>query len=684
MFPFSKIPGRTWLLPVLLCGLFLIGVPAVRAGTAPVDPVNDPAIWSLTDTWSVTLITGLDISPAGRDIAYVVKRPYMDSTTSEFRTAIYYVQDDGSGTKQLTSDAQSCSSPAWSPEGRRLAYLSLESGTPQVWIMNADGSEQYRLTDHGTGVASFSWSPDGKQISYIAPIPLSAEQKRAAEAKEDPIVASDITPGMGLYLVRVVPAGQGFPQARLLTPTDISPQAQDWLPDSSGLIFIHNPSADIKLGVNASISRLDTATGKITPLVPAAKNHSVYGKVLVSPDGRDVAYSTERLFNIMDISIVPVDGGTSRKIITDLDQGAVLLFGITGWSSDGKILYVPEAKGTTVTMNAIPVDGSAPQELFRYGNILPVKENSWRTVFAYTAEDSGIPSEIYITPIAKFEPFQVTRLNEGLPIQKFGKTEVVRWNSTDGKVIEGLLTYPVNYTAGARYALIIEPHGGPSGNFARYFIGGPIWPILPAGTFSSLGYAVLRPNIRGSTGYGVDFAKANLADWGGGDYRDLIAGADYLVAKGVADPNRMGIIGQSYGGYMSAWTVTQTDKFKGAVVIDGITDLVSNVGTNDIPFDEPDNFGGEFWDKWDLYASRSPIRHVENISTPTLVVSGQNDVRVPLGQSQEFYTALWKRGVPSDFVIYPRAGHFPGEPKEVQDLWLREIGWMDSHVRGGS
>jgi dipeptidyl aminopeptidase/acylaminoacyl peptidase len=251
-------------------------------------------------------------------------------------------------------------------------------------------------------------------------------------------------------------------------------------------------------------------------------------------------------------------------------------------------------------------------------------------------------------------------------------------------VIEGLLTYPVNYVNGTSYPLIIEAHGGPSSNFVQTFTGGMGWPIIPAGTFSSLDYAILRPNIRGSTGYGSEFVKANYADWGGGDYRDLMAGADYLIRQGIADPDRIGIIGQSYGGYMTAWSVTQTNRFKGAIVIDGITDLISNVGTNDIPYDEPNNLGGELWQVWDLYENRSPIRHAGNLSTPTLVVTGQDDIRVPAGQAKEFYTALSKQNIPSQLVIYPRAGHFPTEPKAILDLWKREINWMDRYVKRSS
>ncbi|HOI13548.1 MAG TPA: alpha/beta fold hydrolase, partial [Methanoculleus sp.] len=212
-------------------------------------------------------------------------------------------------------------------------------------------------------------------------------------------------------------------------------------------------------------------------------------------------------------------------------------------------------------------------------------------------------------------------------------------------------------------------------------IGGTSWPICPAGTFSSLGYAILQPNIRGSTGYGAEFARANYRDWGGGDYRDVIAGVDHLIAEGVVDPDRLAIIGQSYGGYMTAWTVTQTDRFDAAIVIAGISDLVSVDGTHDIVYDLQDSFGVYYWEDYSLYLSRSPIYHVGNVTTPTLIVHGEHDIRVPVGQAQEFYDALWKRGVPAEMVVYPRAGHFPGEPKQILDLYGREIAWCERYLQ---
>jgi len=675
---------HTLCLVLVVCGLCLFaGIPLAGASTGATvirDPVNDPNLWTLTDAFSVAVVPSLDISPSGREIAYEVKRPVMDATTSDYRSTIYVAWTDGSTeSRQLTKDGISCWNPVWSPEGRRIAYLSTESGISQVWIVNTDGTGAFRLTDHETGVTGFSWAPDGRQISYLAMLPLTDEQKRKVVAKEDYIVIGENLPRTGLYLVSGISDAQNLPTARLLTPSHVSVGRWDWSPDSTWIAFTRAPAAEEKYSFNSSISRLDITTGVMTTLVPEG-NHVSFGTVLISPDGQTVAYSLEKNFNLMDISVVSASGDNILPVIKNLDQGLALTHEITGWSADGKQLYVAGSNRTQVSMNTIPVNGSSQKELFRYGNIGTVRLNGWRNIFAYTAEDTEDPVEVYVTPVNIFEPVQVTRLNSNLPLQKIGKTEVVQWNSTDGMVIEGLLTYPVNYRKGQKYPLIVEAHGGPSASFYQYFTGGTSWPIIPAGTFSSLGYAVLRPNIRGSSGYGADFTRANYADWGGGDYLDMMAGVDYLIAQGIADRDQLGIVGQSYGGYMTTWAVSHTNRFRAAIVIDGVTDLVSIDDTADLPYDNADNLGAEYWDNWNLYTNRSPIRYVKNIVTPTLVVSGQEDVRVPLSQAQELYGALWKRGVPSQFIIYPRAGHFPHEPKQIQDLWLREIGWMNRYM----
>jgi len=246
--------------------------------------------------------------------------------------------------------------------------------------------------------------------------------------------------------------------------------------------------------------------------------------------------------------------------------------------------------------------------------------------------------------------------------------------------MEGTLTRPAGQVPEGGYPLVVEAHGGPSYSFFEYYPGGKSWLISPAGALAYQGFALFRPNIRGSSGYGAEFTYANLADWGGGDFRDIMEGVGVLVDRGIADPKRLAIMGQSYGGYMAAWAVTQTDAFKAGIVVDGITDLTSDAFTTDIPHYMADNLGGFAWEHPGLYGARSPITNVRNVVTPTLLLHGENDPRVPLGQAQEFYAALKILKVPARLVIYPRAGHYPGETAQQLDLWEREIEWLLTYL----
>lgn len=269
--------------------------------------------------------------------------------------------------------------------------------------------------------------------------------------------------------------------------------------------------------------------------------------------------------------------------------------------------------------------------------------------------------------------------NHDFPKLAMGKTEVVKWKSKDGKEIEGLLTYPVNYKVGNKYPLILNIHGGPTGVFVQTFTAaGAIYPIQ---AFAQQGYAVLRPNPRGSSGYGKDFRFANYNDWGFGDFDDDQSGVDKVIEMGVAHPDSLVICGWSYGGYMTSFTVTKTNRFKVASVGAGVTNLMSFNGTADIPSFIPDYFGGEFWDRAEVYTKHSAMFNIKNVKTPSQVIHGERDIRVPPSQGFEFYAAMKRLGVPTEMITYPRTPHGPQEPKFIQDIGERMIAWFNKNLR---
>jgi dipeptidyl aminopeptidase/acylaminoacyl peptidase len=309
-----------------------------------------------------------------------------------------------------------------------------------------------------------------------------------------------------------------------------------------------------------------------------------------------------------------------------------------------------------------------------------VNLNHSRSMIGFSAQRSDRSSEAYASQLGNFSPVQVSRVNSDLPDLPLGRTEVIRWKSVDGLEIEGLLTYPVGYERGKKYPLLLIIHGGPAGVFTQTFIGNRS--PYPIAIFAARGYAVLRPNVRGSSGYGKEFRYANYGDWGGKDYQDLMKGVDQVIQMGVADPERLGVMGWSYGGFMTSWVITQTKRFKAASVGAGVTNLMSFTGTADIPGFIPDYFGAEFWENLEPYRSHSAMFHVKGVSTPTFIQHGERDERVPISQGYELYNALKRQGVTVKMVVYPRTPHGIREPKLLLDAMRRNLEWFDQYVRG--
>ena len=269
--------------------------------------------------------------------------------------------------------------------------------------------------------------------------------------------------------------------------------------------------------------------------------------------------------------------------------------------------------------------------------------------------------------------------NDEIAKMPVGKTDLIKWKSKDGREIEGLLTYPVGYVAGTKVPFILNIHGGPAGVITQNYIGGR--GVYPLATFAARGYAILRANPRGSSGYGTEFRRANFKDWGGMDYQDLMAGVDKVIEMGVADPNRMGVMGWSYGGYMTSWIVTQTKRFKAASAGAPVTNLMSFNGTADIPAFVPDYFGGQAWEIPEVYAKHSAMFNIKGVTTPTLIEQGDADVRVPISQGYEFYQALKLQGVPTRMIVLPRQPHGPTEPKMQIAAMQANLDWFEKYLK---
>jgi dipeptidyl aminopeptidase/acylaminoacyl peptidase len=622
-------------------------------------------------------ITSAVVSPDASCVAYTVSSPLMEGEKSEFLTHIWIAATNGTSNRQFTFGDKSCSNVRFSPDSKYLTFTSSRDGKSQLYLMFINGGEAEKLTCQKNDVGTYAWSPDSKNIAFLMQDTLTAAEELDNKEKRDMKVVGKYK-NSHLYVLSIQKDNEGKYPVKRLTSGEFHVTDINWAPDSRTIAFAYqlNPSADI--WTTSDISSAPVGGGDIKTLV---KNSGADRNPKYSPDGKWLAYVSDggkpSWAGHYDIYLIPADGGPAKKLASTFDQSPQII----DWSADSKSLWIAESYRTNSAIYTLPSDGKPPRMINQdKGVFLNPSFSTTGDLMAYVYMNTETPPEVMIMSLKDKQIKKLSSLNENFAKMPHGKTEIISWKSKDGKyTIDGLITWPVNYQKNRKYPLILNIHGGPAGVFNQSYTGaGNVYPIQ---YFADQGYIVLRPNPRGSGGYGADFRFANKNDWGFGDYDDIMAGVDKLIADNVVHPDSLCVTGWSYGGYMTSMIVTKTDRFKAAMVGAGVTDLFSMTNTSDIPGFLPDYFDGELWDKTDIYLKHSAMSAVKNVKTPTLVIHGTNDLRVPLSQGQEFYGALKRLGVPAEMVIYPRTQHGPEEPKFIQDIGERIIKWFNQYLK---
>ena len=673
--------------PILLtaaaacCILPFAGTRAVAQEAATGDADATPA----DDRWTPALsmryhqVGGLAISRDGSQIAYTVREPLMEGEKSEYLSHIWVASADGSRNVQFTRGEHSAGSPAFSPDGAWLAFATGRSGSSQIWVIAMAGGEARQVTDAKPGVGQFRWSPAGDAFAFVMRDAQTEEEEKAAKEKRDVEMVDRNFKYGHLYTVPFDPVATETTEATRVTEGDFHVTGFDWSPDGSQLVFAHQADPRINTGrLSGDIALAPASGGDVEQLVTGP---GVESSPRWAPDGSLIAYASTgdqpEPVGLSDLYVVNPESGDVRRLPETPNRSVSIL----GWSADSGEVFLNESLGTTRHVIAVPVGGGGIRRITEGAGVVgstALAAGAGR--LAVTWETNDEPREVHVTGLDAFRPTRLSRVTADVPRPPMGRTELLAWEAPDGTPVEGLLTYPVGYEAGSQVPLILNVHGGPAGVFAQSFTGNPS--IYMIQYFAQEGMAVLRPNPRGSTGYGKEFRYANFMDWGYGDLSDLLAGVDEVIEMGVAHPDSLLLMGWSYGGYMTSFAVTQTDRFRAASMGAGLPNLVSMVTTTDIGDYLVGHMGDEYFNDYETYEKHSAIYHIKNVTTPTQVIHGALDLRVPFTQGQEFYTSLVRLGVDTEMVVYPRTPHGPTEPKFLMDVSERILVWFNKYLRG--
>jgi len=619
--------------------------------------------YTIADYMGIKWLTSAQISGDGSQVLYTMDESRL--STAEQVESIWIVSTAGGQSRKLAEvNPLPSSPPALSPDGKRVAFASGPDGKEQIWLVETSNSEPVKLTQGANGLQSFAWSPDGLSIAFVMIGPVSnqatGEQLSGTESPQ-------------LYLLDVAKR-----QVRQLTTGVESPGAFAWSPDGREIAFTAQGDIYVAASDNGSVTKLVSRPGQdINPTW--------------SPDGKQILFFSDygQVNGPRGLSVVSANGGAPGDKYGSFDPG----FGgyapwYFGWSADGAQIYSTRLSRMSQQLFAIePTTGVSKPVTSGDKVYHDFSFSRDGKTMAFLASDSITPDEVYVSTVSEFKPVRLTTSNPQLNRVAFGKTEAIRWKSKDGLEIEGLLLKPFGYEAGKHYPLLVLMEGT-FGSFDYSFTSRVSADNTRAFAvpfqqqiLAAQGYAVLMPNPRGSWGYGVEFSRRARGDFGIGPYNDLMTGVDAVIDQGLADPERIGVMGLYVDGYRAIFATTQTNRFKAQVIGLPIFNLVSWYGQLGPEATYADRyFGGAPWQVPQNYQNISPVNYAGNIKTPTLLFTTDRMEFPPVQQAREFYTALKRNNVPMDYVVYKPQGFFL-DPKSQADLLQRTNAWFERWLK---
>jgi dipeptidyl aminopeptidase/acylaminoacyl peptidase len=634
-----------------------------------------------------------ELSPDGEWVLYTLTST--DVAADRRDTDLWMVRWDGSGRRQLTYTAESSeSAPRWSPDGRYISFLSARPGPAtgtQVWVLDRDGGEARQLTRLTGGVIAYEWSPDASRLVLVCryggedSAATGEGRARAASASKTPppIVIDKYqfkrdgptyltgTSRSRLFLYNVAQQ-----TAELLTADgDFEESAPAWSPDGTRLAFVSNHDDNWERTRNTDVFVVEAKPGSRSRRLTSFPGPDGVGPLAWSPDGTRIAYGQGSVpkmnfHSLTRLAIVRADGGAPQLLTESLDRGTAL----AGFSTDGTHLLFTVTDDGTVYLARVPVGGGNVQRLVDGPRVIG-QPSLARGRIVVTSGTSVEPGELHAVEGTRLRKL-TTHNDELLAELQFQPAEDLAFRSKDGTEIHALLTRPVGYVAGRRYPTLLRIHGGPTAQDAHSF-------AFERQIFAANGYAVVNVNYRGSSGRGAKFQEAIFADWGRLEVDDVLAATDHVVAQGIADPDRLGIGGWSYGGLTTDYVIASDTRFKAAISGAGSANHISLYGHDQYTYLYDSEFGPP-WENVNLWIRFSyPFFKADRIKTPTLFMGGQDDFNVPILGSEQMYQALKTLNVPTQLVIYPGQNHSLTRVPYLRDRLERYLAWYGRYLTGG-